>query len=111
MESSLVCELHLRWLTNLVVQRMCSLLPMVLSNLVILLVQTRNLLPRTLPKNETSCIILRTLGPFDSVLVNLFLKDVVAQSVGDGLRRHRRRVEVEKRGIVGFLVKQLERKC
>ena len=66
---------------------------MVASDLVVLLIEPRNLLPRTLPKDETSCIVLRTLGPLDSVLVNLLPKNVVARIVGDGLRWHSRRVE------------------
>ena len=96
---------------NLVVRRIGSLLPMVPSDLVASLIKPRYLLPRSLPKDETSCIVLRTLGPFDSVLVDLLPKDVVARIVGDGLRWHDRSVEVEKRGIVGFLIKRLERKC
>ena len=83
----------IRWLMNLVVRRICPFLPMVPSDFVALLIEPRYLLPRTLPKDETSCIILRTLGPFDSVLVNLLPKDVVAQIVGDGLRWHSQRVE------------------
>ena len=80
----------LRWLMNLVVQRICPLLPMVPSYFVMSLVQMQDLLPRTLLKNEMSCIVPRMCGPFDSILVNLFLKDVVARIVRDGLRRHGR---------------------
>ena len=84
---------------NLVVQRIRPLLPMVLSDLVISLIQMRNLLPGTLPKNKMSCIILRTSGPFHSVLVYLFPKDVVTQIVRDGLRWHDRRGEERDRWI------------
>ena len=45
------------------------------------------------------------LGPIYSILVGPLPEDMVARIVGDRLRRHDRQVVVEKRGIVGFLVK------
>ena len=92
-ELSVRTKSRIRWLMNLVVRRIGSLLPMVSSDLVASLIKPRYLLPWTLPKDETSCIVLRTLGPFDRVLVDLLPKDVVARIVADGLRWHSRRVE------------------
>ena len=83
-----VYKTRLRGLTNLVVQKICPLLPMVLSHRMTLPIQAQNLLPGALLKNETSYIVLRTLGPLNSVFVDLLSEDVVARIIRDGLRWH-----------------------
>ena len=52
------------------------------------LIQAQNLLPGALLKNETSYIVLRMLGPLDSIFVDLLSEDMVARIIRDGLRWH-----------------------
>ena len=68
------------------------------------------MLKRKVPPDILEGAVPRNLLPSGDEPGNVVGIDVVALIVGNGVHG-RRCVEVEKRGIVGFLVKQLERKC
>ena len=95
---------------HLVPRWICSSFPTSPTHLMSPLVKVRGLLEREVPPDILDGTITRNLLPSGNEPGNVVGIDVVALIVGNGVhgRRHR---EVEKRGIVGFLVKRLERKC
>ena len=74
-------------------------------------VETRGLLQREVPPDELEGTIARYLLPSGDKTGDIGGIDEVALLIGSGVHGRRRVKEVEKRGIVGFLVKRLERKC
>ena len=74
------------------------------------LVETRSLLQREVPPDKLEGTIARNLLATSDKASDVGGVNIVALLVGSGVHSRRSR-EVEKRGIVGFLVKRLERKC
>ena len=71
------------------------------------LVKTGALLQREVPPDILEGAIARNLLPSGNKPGNVLRIDMVALIVGNGVHSGK----MEKRGIVGFLVKRLERKC
>ena len=74
------------------------------------LVEARALLQREVPPDILEGTVPGNLLPSGNEPSNVVEVDVVALIIGDGVHSGRC-VEGEEREIVGFLVKQLERKC
>ena len=77
------------------------------AHLVNPLVEARALLQREVPPDILEGTIARYLLPIGNKPGNIAGIDMVALIVGNGVHSGK----MEKRGIVGFLVKQLKRKC
>ena len=69
------------------------------------------MLQREVPPDVLEGTVSRNLLSSGNKPGNVLGVDVVALIIGDGVHSGRRVKKWEKRGIVGFLVKQLERKC
>ena len=80
------------------------------AHLVNPLVEARAQLQGKVPPDIPEGAIARNLLPSGHKPSNVVGVDMVALVVGDSVHGSRH-VEMEKRGIVGFLVKQFERKC
>ena len=68
------------------------------------------MLKRKVPPDVLESTVPQNLLPSGNEPGDVVGVDMVALIIGNSVHG-RRRVEVEKRGIVGFLVKRLERKC
>ena len=95
---------------HLIPRWILSSFPTCPAHLVDPLIKTRALLQREAPPDILEGAVPRNLLPSGNEPSNVVGIDVVALIIGNGVHG-RKRVKEEKRGIVGFLVKRLERKC
>ena len=74
-------------------------------------VKVRGLLQREVPPDKLEGTIARNLLSTGDEVNDVGSINKVALFIGSSVHGGKRCVEAEKRGIVGFLVKRLERKC